>query len=197
MKAKELSPTLESEVSPQVADGFELTPDFIPPDEATRLFRILRLETPWQQFVGGFGKLRPRLESWHGTAEYASYNRGMRPNPWTPTLLEILGMVRLKTGPDFNGVLLNLYRNEHDNVGAHSDDEPEFGINPVVPSVSFGETRRFILRNKATKERQILLLTHGSLVVMSGPSQSMWTHEVPKEKKPCGERINLTFRRIL
>jgi alkylated DNA repair dioxygenase AlkB len=172
MKVNELAQPLESELSPQVVDGFDVPPDLIPPDEATRLLRIVRQETPWQQFVGGFGKLRPRLESWHGTAEHASYNRGMRPKPWTPALLEILGMVRLKTGMDFNSVLLNLYRDEHDSVDAHSDDEPEFGINPTIPSVSLGETRRFIFRNKATKERHILLLTHGSLVVMSGPARA-------------------------
>jgi alkylated DNA repair dioxygenase AlkB len=180
-------------------EDFRFTPDFIPPEEATRQFNILLRETPWQQFKAGYGKLRPRLESWHGSegAVYASYNHGMKPLPWTPTMLEILGLVGQKTGLSFNGVLLNLYRNEHDSVDAHSDDDPEFGINPVIPSVSLGETRRFILRNKADWSKRILNLTHGSLLVMGGRSQSEWTHEVPKEKRVCQPRINLTFRRII
>jgi alkylated DNA repair dioxygenase AlkB len=180
-------------------DGFEFVPILIGAEEATRLFRILLDETPWKQYPAGFGKPRPRLESWHGDpeAEYASYNRGMKPLPWTDALLCIRESAQRATGAQFNGVLLNLYRNEQDSVSPHSDDEPEFGVNPVIASVSLGATRRFVLRNKTDKSKHTLHLTHGSLVVMRGSSQLLWTHEVPKEKTPRTARVNLTFRRIL
>jgi alkylated DNA repair dioxygenase AlkB len=42
-----------------------------------------------------------------------------------------------------------------------------------------------------------LELPSGSVLVLSGPTQAHWRHAVPKESSPTGERINLTFRRIL
>jgi alkylated DNA repair dioxygenase AlkB len=159
-------------------------PDFLLLEEATRFYNILLKEIPWKQFTGSYGKPRPRLESWHGDADavYGSYNRGMQPQPWTAALLEIRRAVEEFTGLSFNGVLLNLYRNERDSVDAHSDDEPEFGENPTIPSVSLHETRRFILRNIATKEKRVMHPAHGSLIVMRGDCQFAWTHEVPKER---------------
>ena len=47
-----------------------------------------------------------------------------------------------------NGLLLNFYRNGADSMGWHADDEPELGINPVIASVSFGETRTFQFKHK-------------------------------------------------
>jgi alkylated DNA repair dioxygenase AlkB len=41
-----------------------------------------------------------------------------------------------------------------------------------------------------------LELHHGDLVIMSGTTQELWRHRVPKTKKPVGERINLTFRLV-
>jgi alkylated DNA repair dioxygenase AlkB len=179
--------------------SIEHTPDFLNASEATRLLDLLRLETSWQQFKAGFGQLRPRLEAWYGDAgaKYASYNRGMSPLPWTDALLSLRAKVSKATGATFNGVLLNLYRNERDSVAPHADNEPEFGVNPVIASVSLGATRRFVLRHNRTSKTRTIGLTHGSLLVMAGNTQSQYTHAVPKESTPRTERINLTFRRIL
>ena len=37
----------------------------------------------------------------------------------------------------------------------------------------------------------------GSLLVMRGPTQACWKHQIPKTAKPVGERVNLTFRVIV
>jgi alkylated DNA repair dioxygenase AlkB len=186
------------EVAQDIGAALLYIPNFILPEEATRLYEILYREIPWKQFMGNFGKFRPRLESWHGDADavYGSYNGGMRPQPWTPVLLEIRKPVEEFTSLSLNGVLLNLYRDEHDSVAAHSDDEPEFGHNPTIASLSFNETRRLIFRNIATKEKHVMNLAHGSLLVMRGDCQSAWTHEVQKELSHRHARINLTFRRM-
>jgi alkylated DNA repair dioxygenase AlkB len=42
-----------------------------------------------------------------------------------------------------------------------------------------------------------LHLTHGSFLLMRGPTQIYWLHQVPKQTQPVGPRINLTFRRII
>lgn len=50
------------------------------------------------------------------------------------------------TGIRFNSMLANLYRDGKDSVDWHSDNESALGRNPVIASVSLGETRSFELR---------------------------------------------------
>ncbi len=52
------------------------------------------------------------------------------------------------TGYKFNSVLANLYRDGHDSVDWHSDDEPGLRNMPTIASISFGDTRLFEFRNK-------------------------------------------------
>ena len=97
----------------------------------------------------------------------------------------------------FTSVLLNRYRTGRDSVAWHSDDEPESGGEPVIASVSFGGTRTFQLRYKRHKDLTASVeLTHGSLLVMRGPTQHHWVHRIPKTAREVAERINLTFRVI-
>ncbi len=83
-------------------------------------------------------------------------------------------------------------------MGFHSDDEPELGTKPTIASLSLGEERTFILKSKADKSlRPIRIrLSSGSLLVMKGDTQTNWKHAINKETRPCGPRINLTFRYI-
>jgi alkylated DNA repair dioxygenase AlkB len=95
-------------------------------------------------------------------------------------------------------VLCNLYRDGTDGVDWHADDEPEFGPMPVIASLSLGATRRFDLRRVDDHSIKVELdLHHGDLVIMSGTTQTLWRHRVPKTKKLVGERINLTFRNVI
>lgn len=111
-------------------------------------------ETPWRtEIVTVYGKQhpQPRLCASHGDVRYTYSGLTIDPLPWTPLLLEIKATVEEITGVAFNSVLLNYYRDERDSMGMHSDDERALGRNPAVASVSFGATRTFILRHKATK----------------------------------------------
>jgi len=96
-------------------------------------------------------------------------------------------------------VLFNYYRNHRDSMGMHSDDEPELGERPILASLSLGEERTFILKHKREKDSKPvrLKLASGSLLLMKGDTQRCWKHGIDKESRPCGPRINLTFRRIL
>ena len=95
-------------------------------------------------------------------------------------------------------MLLNLYRDESDSMGWHSDDEPELGPNPVIASVSFGAERTFQFKHKDHADlRQSITLTSGSLLLMRGETQHYWKHRIPKSKQTYGPRINLTFRVIV
>ena len=179
-------------------------------DEAAELFAELRTEIDWQsEEIVIFGAKRrvPRLIAWHGDpdASYVYSGVGHEPRPWTPTLerirQRIADRLALSDSPlaaAFNSVLLNLYRDGRDGMGWHADDEPELGIEPVIASVSLGAVRRFVLRHRRRRDRKIdLALPAGSLLVMYGATQRCWVHALPKTMRPVGERINLTFRRIV
>ncbi len=179
-----------------------LWPAAFEPREASRLFDELRGGIAWQhEEVTIFGRRRlvPRLVAWHGDpdARYTYTGTAHDPLPWTPPLEAIRERVRELTGHSFNAVLLNLYRDGRDGMGWHSDDEPELGRDPVIASVSLGATRRFCMRHRRRKDSRLELpLGHGSLLLMSGPTQHHWLHAVPKTRATTGERINLTFRNV-
>jgi alkylated DNA repair dioxygenase AlkB len=118
--------------------------------------------------------------------------------PWTAELQDIRSQVEAAAGISFNAVLLNQYRDGKDSVGWHSDDEPDLGTNPVIASVSFGGTRRFIMRHKTRDDidRVELALGHGSMLIMGGATQHHWQHHVPRTARPVGTRVNLTFRLV-
>lgn len=161
-------------------------------------------ETPWrQENICLYGKTyqQPRLIAWYGDAgrSYTYSGTTHHPLPWTRSLLELKGLVEKTCGGQFNSVLLNYYRNENDSMGMHSDDEPELGTNPVIASLSLGERRTLVFKYRRGKPQELLRLPldSGSLLVMEGPTQHYWKHGIYKERRPCGSRLNLTFRTIL
>jgi alkylated DNA repair dioxygenase AlkB len=169
--------------------------------DADDLFRRLLEETPWQQDnITLFGKThpQPRLTALYGNEGklYSYSNIIMQPHPWTPLLTYIREKVGEVCDARFTTVLLNQYRNGQDSNGWHADNEKELGRDPLIASLSFGATRSFHLKHNESKQLVKLELTHGSLLVMRGPTQHFWKHQIPKTSKPVGNRINLTFRII-
>lgn len=141
----------------------------------------------------------PRLTAWYGNSgkSYTYSKITMEPEPWTPALQQIKSRVEAIAKVKFNSVLLNLYRSGKDSVAWHSDDEAELGQNPIIASISFGGTRRFMLKHKHRKDLKAEVeLTHGSCLIMQGTTQHFWLHQIPKTAKPVDPRINLTFRVI-
>lgn len=163
---------------------------------AEMLARLIA-ETDWRaESITLWGKQhpQPRLTAWHGEAAYTYSGLRLAPLPFTPLLLELKQAVEQACGYRFNSVLLNYYRNERDSMGMHSDDEAELGPQPVIASLSFGATRTFVLRHKATKQTLKLGLNDGTLIVMSGNTQKHWQHGINKSTRAIGARVNLTFR---
>ncbi len=173
-------------------------------EQADVLFASLMAEVAWEQrsvVIAGRSIPQPRLVAWMGEAglSYTYSGLTLSPSPWTPTLAKIKAVVEELTGTCFNTVLANLYRHGHDSIGFHSDDEPELGPEPTIASVSLGETRRFVLKSKTNHPKQQFEfdLVAGSLLVMRGRTQEVYTHGVPKAAGQMGPRINLTFRNIV
>jgi alkylated DNA repair dioxygenase AlkB len=185
----------------RLADGgtLRLFEGFLAKPAADRLLESLKKDVPWTQEQTRTGATFPRLTAWYAdeglTYSYSGVTHtGLR---WTDVLGYIRRRVREQVGADFNSLLLNYYRDGGDSIGFHSDAEPELGQNPVVPSISLGAEREFVIKHIKTRETQKYRLPHGSLLVMGGTMQHHWLHGLPKTKEPVGERVNLTFRKII
>ncbi len=141
----------------------------------------------------------PRVSAWYGDSDrpYTYSGLTLQPKPWTDKLNWLREQLEPICKRHFNSVLLNWYRNGDDHISWHTDAEPELGKSPLIASINFGESRRFLLRLKDDHATKLEIpLHHGSVLVMAGELQHHWQHSVPKQKKVKSSRINLTFRNI-
>lgn len=173
-------------------------PNFFSKDYFSRLFQ----EVDWQEDqITIFGRTHniPRLQAWYADEglEYSYSGIQLKHHKWSQLLLEIKSMVEQHTKLQFNGCLINLYRNGSDYVSWHSDDEDELGVHPNIASVSFGESRVLSFRHKISRELVKCTVEDNSLVLMRAPLQKFWEHQINKTAKDIGPRINLTFRRLI
>ncbi|AUC15066.1 alpha-ketoglutarate-dependent dioxygenase AlkB [Tenacibaculum sp. SZ-18] len=170
--------------------------------EADRMFNYLFNEIEWKNDqIYIFGKLitTKRKVAWYAdeSFEYSYSNITKVALKFTDELLQIKKLVEEQTNETYNSCLLNLYHEGAEGMGWHSDGEKELKKNGAIASVSFGAERKFVLKNKRTKEVVSLVLQHGSLLVMKGETQTNWLHRLPPTKKINRPRINLTFRTIV
>ena len=175
-----------------------LIDNFFTKEESDRFYEKLLHQTKWREYeMEMYDKVvtAPRMISWYEDKD--NVGADLNGPDWTYELLTIRGRVERETQLDFNSLLLNLYRNGNDGVAWHSDKEHNSGPNPIIASVTFGETRMFRLRHKFRKEipQVEIPLHHGSFLLMAGTTNSFWQHQVPKTAKNVLPRINLTFRR--
>lgn len=140
-----------------------------------------------------------RKVAWYGDRpfEYTYSNTTKQALPWTPQLLTLKAAAEKETGETFNSCLLNLYHSGDEGMAWHSDGEKDLKKNGAIASLSFGAERKFAFKHKETKETIVLILEHGSLLVMKGSTQTHWLHRLPPTKKISTPRVNLTFRTIV
>lgn len=179
-----------------------LDPAWMPQNEADALLAALLREVAWETHrIRIFGRQvdSPRLSSWIGDpqARYRYSGTLFEPRPWPAVLGPVRARLQEALGVGFDSVLANRYRDGYDGMGWHRDDEPELGPAPVIASLSLGATRRFALKSLDGEHRLTLELPHGSLLVMRGETQRRYRHALPKTTRRVGERVNLTFRRIV
>lgn len=177
-------------------------PSFYPREQADDYFQRLRERLIWQSeklFIFGRWIAVPRLLAWYGDsdAHYRYSGVDHPPLPWTEELSNLRRDMEHYCGQAFNSVLANLYRDGSDSMGCHADDEKELGINPLIASLSFGDSRLLRFRHPASGNKIDIELAHGDLLIMAGELQHHWRHELPKTRHPKHARINLTFRRIV
>ena len=127
------------------------------------------------------------------------------PSPMPPILQHIRHVLELfcakllgshlPVHAQLNIVLVNRYLHGQDSMGPHADKEPALGAIPFIVSLSLGGAHMFKFIHKITKETKKLLLEDGSIIIMVGwDIQKNWKHSLPKTKKSCKKRWNLSFR---
>jgi alkylated DNA repair dioxygenase AlkB len=180
-----------------------LSHNFLGGTDADRVLNALLTTIPWKQDkIRCYGKVHdvPRLHQWYGDPglTYTWSGITMHPEPWIAILQEVREHAERVSGTRFNTVLLNYYRNGEDSLSWHADDEPELGKTPIIASVSLGAERDFLMRHNdwPRHQDQKIRLSHGSLLVMGGTTQSYWKHSVPRRKRVHQPRVNLTFRQV-
>lgn len=179
----------------------EYYPIWLTHKHAKHLMNYFIEHLQWQQpSIRLYGQERkiPRLQAWYGdpNSQYEYSKLMMQPLPWDPRLAKLKSACEQKCGTTFNSVLANWYRDGSDSMGMHSDNEAELGDQPVIASVSLGQTRRLSFKNMQSKESYRIGLEHGSLLLMKGDTQKFWQHGINKSRTHLGARLNFTFRYV-
>jgi alkylated DNA repair dioxygenase AlkB len=151
------------------------------------LFNDLLRNAPWQQrtrWMYTQDVVEPRL-----TAEYRSVT--MAPQA---IMAEVAASLSRRYGSSYRSLWMNLYRDHHDSTAWHGDRIGKVTPECIVPVLSLGATRRFLIRPLAGGKSMTFHPASGDLLVMGGRCQVDWRHAVPKQASPSGPRISINFK---
>lgn len=177
---------------------FDLYRNFFSDEEAKTIFEKLMEELKFERHnlkIRGKVIPEPRLNTFHTDAEpeYGYSGAQQENKKITPTLNQLLKVMRVHFDEKFDSVLCNLYQNGKEYIGYHADREAR---ETVVASLSLGATRKFRMRKiKETRGWDYEWdLNAGDLIIMKVGCQSKYKHTVPKQLRVTKPRLNLTFR---
>lgn len=151
-----------------------------------QLFDELRRTASWEQrdrWMFDRKVQEPRL-----TAEYPVINEA--PQAMLRTVADALSA---HYGTTYDKLWINLYRTHRDSTGWHGDVIGRRQERSIVPVLSLGATRRFLIRPRTGGRSVCLQPAGGDLVVMGGRAQCDWQHCVPKQAAAAGARISVNF----
>lgn len=111
----------------------------------------------------------------------------------SPLLVEAAAALSTQYGVQYDGLWCNLYRDGRDSTAWHGDRISCKRDECVVPVLTLGATRRFLIKPKQGGRSVVFRPAAGDLLVMGGRCQRDWLHAVPKTAEPCGARISLNF----
>ena len=151
------------------------------------LFERLATAVPWRQHdrrLFDQTVREPRL-----TAEY----RTLRDVP-DKALVDAATALSKYYGVGYDSLWLNFYRDGRDSTGWHRDRFSCRRPECVVPVLTLGATRRFLLKPRAGGASVAFKPGSGDLIVMGGRCQEEWVHGVPKDPGILEPRISLNFQ---
>ncbi|MCW3173038.1 alpha-ketoglutarate-dependent dioxygenase AlkB family protein [Shewanella subflava] len=147
-----------------------------------------------------FGKKHfiPRTQAWFGDDGCdCKYSKTLiNPLPWPPILAKLRQTLFNRCQLNFNAVLVNYYKDGHDCMGWHSDDEPEIMAGSAIASITLGACRDFVVRHKTHLQKVTYSPRSGDLIIMQPGMQQTWQHALPKRLSITQPRVNFTFRLI-
>ncbi|WP_037080709.1 alpha-ketoglutarate-dependent dioxygenase AlkB [Pseudonocardia spinosispora] len=151
-----------------------------------QLFELLRREGDWEQrerWMINRQVTEPRL-----TAEYPDIADAPE------ALRGIAAALSRRYDRTYDGLWINLYRDPHDSTSWHADWPSCKREQCIVPVLSLGSPRRFLIRPRTGGASVRFTPASGDLIVMGGRAQKDWLHMVPKQARPAGPRISVNFK---
>lgn len=96
----------------------------------------------------------------------------------------------------FELCFLNRYENEKQQLGWHADDDTAIDHTRPIAVISLGAERELWMKPMGGTHEDVekIRLAHGSLLLMLPGMQQTHYHRIPKNDRPCGPRISLTYR---
>lgn len=150
------------------------------------LLQSLIEKAAWEQRtrrIADQDRIEPRL-----TAEYTDL--GQAPDEMLRTMVAALSE---HYGVPYDGLWINYYRDHRDSTSWHGDWATCRRTECVVPVLSLGATRRFLIKPRTGGRSTVLQPAGGDLIVMGGRCQRDWVHSVPKQATPAGPRISVNI----
>jgi alkylated DNA repair dioxygenase AlkB len=164
----------------------EHIPGWLTPASAEDLLAKLIANAAWEQrdrWMVNRRVIEPRL-----TSEYNDLTAAP-----DPALREAAVTLSAQYQVPYDGLWMNFYRDHRDSTGWHGDwptcKRPEC----VVPVLSLGAPRRFLIKPRSGGRSTGVTPESGDLIVMGGRAQRDWLHSVPKQARPAGVRVSVNF----
>ena len=110
-----------------------------------------------------------------------------------PLLVEIAAALSDYCGVQYDGLWMNWYRDHRDSTSWHADRPANEPATAIVPVLSLGAPRRFLIRPADGGRSTAFTPMSGDVLIMRGRCQRDWRHAVPKQTRPAGARISLNF----
>jgi len=114
----------------------------------------------------------------------------------TTSLSEILDIINVKFDSDYNGIIINYYKDGSNYIEKHSDSQnhPPNG----VLLISYGSKRNFRVYDKKTDVKvNDIDLIHGEMIHMGGKFQSEFTHDVEQDFSITTDRYSISFHKYM
>ncbi|MGH3731765.1 MAG: alpha-ketoglutarate-dependent dioxygenase AlkB [Acidimicrobiales bacterium] len=151
------------------------------------LFKDLLRCAPWQlrtRWMYTQDVIEPRL-----TAQYSHVSQAPE-----SIMSEITASLARRYASLYTSLWMNLYRSHHDSTAWHGDRIGRVTPDCIVPVLSLGATRRFLIQPSEGGKSLTFHPASGDLIVMGGRCQVDWRHCVPKQATASGPRISINFK---
>ena len=147
-----------------------------------------------------------RKTAYYGSLPYkygGNYHRAREigSNSYLKSIIDKLLTLSPEVPDSFNSFLVTKYDSHTAHIPPHSDNEPSIDPDSSILTITLGASRPVVFRRKLPGKYERFSITpeHGSLFLMSRPSQNHFDHSVPRvhQEQCTGTRISITCRTLI